>query len=214
MVKTQKQKFEDVSKLKLHLVYDLYGCIPETGQVVCVKTKNILGNISHRGYMNVNVKGKTTEQVSMSVHRFIWECVNGTIEDGKEIDHIDENKLNNKISNLQLLTHRENLLKSIKKRNYKFVKYNHSKRMAVKSTCEDGNIDYHESVSMAARDTGLNVGIVSYSVRKLNHCKGGISKTDGKYYSFEYLGVPLPKRKQQKRINNTKKIEPMNEIMN
>lgn len=52
-------------------------------------------------YHNINKK--------MFVHRIVWECYKGVIPDGYEIDHVDNNPLNNSLDNLQLITHKENL---------------------------------------------------------------------------------------------------------
>lgn len=43
------------------------------------------------------------------VHRVVWETFNGAIPKGMEINHIDENTSNNALSNLSLLTHKENM---------------------------------------------------------------------------------------------------------
>lgn len=48
---------------------------------------------------------------NVSVHRFNWEIIYGDIPDGMTIDHIDGNKENNEISNLQLLTRSDNVIK-------------------------------------------------------------------------------------------------------
>lgn len=56
------------------------------------------------GYYNLNRK-------HFLVHRVIWEAFNGPIPEGLEIDHIDGNPHNNNLSNLQAITHRENILK-------------------------------------------------------------------------------------------------------
>ena len=60
-----------------------------------------------KGYLllelTVNGKRKRT-----SIHRLIWEAFNGPIPDGLTIDHIDNDKTNNRLDNLQLLTNAEN----------------------------------------------------------------------------------------------------------
>ena len=45
-------------------------------------------------------------------HRFIWEALNGSIPNSMTIDHIDGDKLNNRLENLQLMTHADNIRKS------------------------------------------------------------------------------------------------------
>ena len=55
------------------------------------------------------------------IPRFIWKCSNGNISNGYVIDHIDNDKTNDKIENLQLLTHQQNCKKSAKNRDYSFV---------------------------------------------------------------------------------------------
>lgn len=44
-------------------------------------------------------------------HRCIWIWHNGSIPDGLQVDHIDADKRNNRIDNLQLLTPSENTAK-------------------------------------------------------------------------------------------------------
>lgn len=48
------------------------------------------------------------ERKNYLVHRFIWECFNGPIPNGLEIDHIDGDPTNNKLENLKIGTHKEN----------------------------------------------------------------------------------------------------------
>lgn len=43
------------------------------------------------------------------VHRVVWEVHRGAIPAGLEIDHVDGDKSNNRIDNLQLVTHAENV---------------------------------------------------------------------------------------------------------
>lgn len=62
------------------------------------------------GYLKVVVyiKGKSN---NFLVHRIVYEAFFGQIPDGMSIDHVDGNKVNNHISNLQLLTPEENAVK-------------------------------------------------------------------------------------------------------
>lgn len=46
---------------------------------------------------------------STSLHRFIWQYINGEIPDGYEIHHCDFNHDNNDISNLELLTREKHI---------------------------------------------------------------------------------------------------------
>ena len=50
-------------------------------------------------------------QTNVLVSNVVWVWFNGQIPQGYDIDHIDNNPLNNKLSNLQLLTRKENLAK-------------------------------------------------------------------------------------------------------
>lgn len=58
--------------------------------------------ITQNGYIAIN-SGKNRT----FIHRLVWEKYNGEIPDGYQIHHIDGNKLNNDISNLQLLSAEE-----------------------------------------------------------------------------------------------------------
>ena len=51
-----------------------------------------------------------------SAHRVIWTYFNGPIPDGMEIDHIDGVCHHNKIQNLRLATHAENMRYGIERR--------------------------------------------------------------------------------------------------
>jgi hypothetical protein len=56
------------------------------------------------GYRLINHKG-----TPYRAHRLIWIMVHGHIDESLSIDHIDGNGLNNRISNLRLVSHKANL---------------------------------------------------------------------------------------------------------
>lgn len=57
--------------------------------------------INKDGYYECTTKDR------LMLHNYNWEKVNGKIPKGYELHHIDLNKINNDISNLQLLTSKE-----------------------------------------------------------------------------------------------------------
>lgn len=50
-----------------------------------------------------------------SCHRFIFECIRGLIPEGFDIHHKNSIRTDNRISNLELLTHQENTHKALNK---------------------------------------------------------------------------------------------------
>ena len=43
------------------------------------------------------------------VHRLVWTAFNGQIPEGYEVNHLDERPVNNRLENLNLVTHKENI---------------------------------------------------------------------------------------------------------
>lgn len=70
------------------------------------------------GYLAVSIRnGKTKMQCR--IHRIVWIASNGMIPEGCVIDHINNDKKDNRIANLQLLTAEENSRKARKDGLYK-----------------------------------------------------------------------------------------------
>lgn len=66
--------------------------------VLCGQSK------TRKGYMCCRVKNKP----SAYVHRMVWETFNGLIPGSMQIDHKDNDRTNNNLNNLQLVTCSEN----------------------------------------------------------------------------------------------------------
>lgn len=70
-----------------------------------------LAGTDERGYRVVSIRNGATK-LRCRVHRIVWIAANGLIPEGYVIDHINNNKLDNRIENLQLLTPGENSTKA------------------------------------------------------------------------------------------------------
>ena len=91
-----------------HPKYDLCAAF-KFGKIIHVKRQTLMiGKISNSGYLEYMIRGlNDVKQKTCHVHCFVYESFNGIIADGKVIDYKDNNKTNNKLSNLQLLTQKE-----------------------------------------------------------------------------------------------------------
>lgn len=73
------------------------------------KNKNIKGYIEKRGeYVVVTLTCVDGKQRPFRLNRVIYYYFKGKIPEGMQVNHIDENKLNNALSNLNLMTQKEN----------------------------------------------------------------------------------------------------------
>ena len=75
---------------------------PETGNIDKI-TRNV-GTVGAKGYVHLRIG-----QSFVYAHRLIWEHVNGPIPAGLSIDHINGDRADNRIGNLRLVTHQENI---------------------------------------------------------------------------------------------------------
>ena len=169
---------------KVHPVYNLYAS-DENGNIIhLVRQVPSPGQKHKSGYSFCMVrKHGQNGQKGYYVHRFVYECFNGIIPDGKVIDHDD-----NRLCNLQLMTQQENCKKSAKRRDYTFVAKNHQNKKCVKATNSDTNeVSYYNSMYAVNQHLGINAGVVKMVCEKINSCKTGISKIDNHCYKFEYV---------------------------
>lgn len=105
-------KLNNINELKRdHLInnndYALFSdnyLVSKDGKIFNLKLKKYVNPTKHKlGYLQVNINNKTE-----LLHRVVWIAFNGEIPEGKEINHIDCNRSNCNLSNLEILTHKEN----------------------------------------------------------------------------------------------------------
>ena len=172
----------------VHQIYDLYASDKNGNIINIIKKVPIKCDNNRPGYSHVVVRKYGGKPKGMQSHRFIWECFNGVIPEGKVIDHINNDRKDNRLCNLQLLTQQDNCKKSAKDRDYTFVARNHENRKCVKATNIDTNeVLYFNSMHAIQQHLQINAGVVKMACDGINNVKSGVSKNDGCHYKFEYV---------------------------
>lgn len=93
-----------------HLIDWRYYTCGANGQIYSYYYKRYLnGNVHTSGYVNIKLRCIDGKRRPFRLHRVIWAFFNGTIPEGMQVNHIDENKQNNTLSNLNLMTCKENI---------------------------------------------------------------------------------------------------------
>ena len=158
----------DGKKYYKHPVFSNYAA-SKNGDIISLKTNRIMSKIKqHSGYFSLNIYDKKLEKPKMYYqHRFIYEVFRGLIPRFFQIDHINNYKKDNRIRNLQLLTHKENVQKS---NNKTIISIN------IK-TCEEKQ---YVSIIKAAIELEICPSSIAKICRQIKHRKSATSKKDGK----------------------------------
>ena len=136
--------------------------VSKDGQVMSVrKNKTIKPWLNIYGYYSVRLH-KDGNRRTAFVHRLIAQAFIPNPDNKSEVNHIDGNKLNNDISNLEWVSHRENIIHSVDI-------LNHQKR-AVR--CIETGIVYESIKASALAVNGHKTGIAHASNGKIKTYKG------------------------------------------
>ena len=153
-------------------VSTLGGCRKPSGKKLGIRT-------DPAGYKRVSVlyRGK---RVWRRVHQLVMDTFSPSPVAGLVIDHIDDDKSNNALENLQWRTNRDNLLKAAR-----LGKMNHGggRKKPIVSVDEDGFATCWESSAEASRELGIG----DYTIARV---LGGVqieAKAKEHSYRFYYI---------------------------
>lgn len=119
------------------LGYEGLYSVSTDGQVYTHKYKKILKPRSKRGYLNVSLS-KNKKRKEFKIHRLVATAFIPNTNNKEQVNHIDGNKNNNEVTNLEWVTQSENIthsyglgLHSTTKKPYKMTedKISHLKSM-------------------------------------------------------------------------------------
>ena len=161
-----------------HPIHDRYEANRD-GIVRHVVNKKDIGTISNSGYLKIAViyHGIRKDYIK---HRFIFECFHGKINDAKlVVDHINNNKTDNRLENLQLITHSQNIKKNPRKG---------GKQQAIKVTAiniKSGESSDYDSLTKCSRKLDIDHGSINRVLKGIT--KTATSKKDKNKYTFNRL---------------------------
>ena len=157
--------FIDGCVYQIHPLYDLYAASID-GKII-----HIIRQVPNAGYKQHNryLRGKVRKygeknQKGYYIHRLI--------PDDKVTDHVNDNKDDNRLRNLQIMTQQENCKKSAKKRDHSFAANNRQNRRYVKAINQTTQeVAYFNSMHAVQQHLGINAGIVKMVCEGITNCK-------------------------------------------
>lgn len=147
--------------------------ISTTGLVYSEKKRGFKGGLrnlsAHKdGYLQIRLRIDGI-MVTKLIHRLVAEAFIPNHENKPQVNHIDEDKTNNVVDNLEWVTAKENINHGTCIRRRVANKNNHCNRIGV--VCSNG-IEY-QSITEAARELGLDVSGISKVLHGIRNTCGG-----------------------------------------
>lgn len=133
--------------------------VSSLGKVIGRKGKELKGYKREDGYIQYS---------SILGHILVWEAFNGEKPQGMYINHINGNKCDNRLCNLELVSHKENMQKAANETNaWNFRQ--------VEEFDDEGNVlNVYKNASDAARAIGILPGPMRNTIRRGGVCHNGL----------------------------------------
>ena len=130
-----------------------------SGRVRILKGKVLKPSMNRDGYLQVMLH-KEGKYKCFYVHRLVWIAFCGEILEGYDVNHINEVKTDNRLVNLNLITHKQNC--NFGSRNQRVA---HALSKPVVAFDDDGNVVLEFSSTRDAARNGFNSGNISACCR-------------------------------------------------
>ena len=157
--------------------------VSNTGKIKSLKTNRLLTPQKNNcGYLYILLTDSNKKVKINLIHRLVFDSFIG-ITDGLEINHLDEDKENNRLDNLELITHEDNL-KKYRENHPFFINYMSQKsslkrqekkiekmRVAFDVFNENSSRERNRNLLKKVNDRLLKKGIKEISLRTLKRYK-------------------------------------------
>ena len=132
-----------------------------------IKEKILKKCFNHKKYLVVNLSKKGKAKV-MTVHRLVAQAFIPNPENKPEVNHMDEDKTNNRVDNLEWVTAKEN-----SNWGSRLNRISKSKSKKIKVIYRDNTYEYWESQTIFSENFGVSVqGINDVLTGKVKTCYG------------------------------------------
>lgn len=177
ILNTVRKRIDDSKKIPN---YSNYVILPNEGLVYSLKRNRFIGSKNLDGYWQCTLYANNGEICHTGIYRIIYTACYGEIPEGLQVNHIDENKSNNCISNLNLMTPKEN--SNYGTRNERVAKANiNGKCSKAVGAYKNGILQFtFSSTREAERQLGFDSGAIS-------KCCRGIHYNTYKGYEWQYI---------------------------
>ena len=173
-LKIKQRVIIDGAKYYKYPVFSNYAA-RKNGDILSLKNKKIIKMGKSSGYLNFTIYNEKLEKrINYYQHRFVYEVFRGPIPRRFEIDHVNGIKTDNRLKNLQLLTHKQNVEKS-------------NNKAIISINIKDGKERRFISIKKAAKELDINSTYISNICCKRKSYKTATSKKDNQKYTFRYL---------------------------
>ena len=164
----------DGKKYYKHPVFSKYAASKD-GEVINVKTGRIIKMTNCKGYLVFSICDKKLEKPKNYYHhRFVFEVFQGPITRFFEIDHRNSINSDNRIKNLQLLSHKQNSEKS-------------NNKPIISINIETGEERRFDSIKKAGIELDINRNNISSICCNRKYFKTAKSNKDVCKYTFKFV---------------------------